>query len=72
MQTQSNPIKSNSFAPLISDILSCTNMFGAKKYAIPLSTSTTLKLLDGSAAVGAKEFRKTVVPTIFSSHSTWY
>ncbi|OMP11238.1 Reverse transcriptase, RNA-dependent DNA polymerase [Corchorus capsularis] len=44
----------------IADILSKANMSGAKKCTFPLSTSTTLTLHNGTAAVDDNEFRKII------------
>ena len=44
----------------IHDLLSTTNMMGAKDVATPLSTSTCLTLVDGSAAFDSTEFHRVI------------
>ena len=44
----------------ITDILNRTIMLGVKESAIPLSTSVSLQLFDGSSTVNEEQFRKIV------------
>ena len=44
----------------IRDLLTTTNMVGAKDISTPLSTSTSLKLVDGTAVFDSTEFHRVI------------
>jgi hypothetical protein len=44
----------------IHDILSNTNMLGAKEVSTPLSTTVALQLIDGTSSVDSTEFRRVI------------
>ncbi|KAL6327707.1 hypothetical protein AAG906_022769 [Vitis piasezkii] len=44
----------------IRDLLSKTNMIGAKDVSTPLSTTTSLKLVDGTSSTNSTEFRSVI------------
>lgn len=44
----------------IRDLLSTTNMLGAKDVSTPLSTTNSLKLIDGTSSVDSTEFRRVI------------
>lgn len=44
----------------IQDLLQTTNMIGAKDVLAPLSTSTSLHLIDGTATMDSTEYRRVI------------